>query len=446
MTIRTILTAMAVSFVLAGAAAAQTETVGGGPPQPEPPAGYDGQEYVDDRGCVYIRAGVGEETTWVPRVNRARQPLCGPQPGGTPDVAAVPTPVDDAGTGDGAGTETVPEVAAVPTPVAPATEGAADAVPAPVQANEGEPQPFQPDITIRSGSGPDTDAAPALPQIAEPGPDAGSDTGPTPEIEAPIVITDTSPEAEPEAVEPVRSAALSGQPMNPPGVLLPPIALPGGAQAIDPVFSPGRIGTPMPPAVAGQPRIIRIPPHTVPERIPVIRAAKSTAEALIPRADGSIRATRADVCAHAAETGQVYINRATGQPVRCGGLVHVNYTPEAPAGPSHIRPSGTVAVAGYGVTYRAPVSGRPTRAQALAGTDVTIEGVRSTLDGTDRRVIPSGAIQREAVPASNPVGRLAPVELRSIPSPPAGYRSVWTDGRINMRRGVIVRDYFYGGG
>ena len=430
MKIRAILTAVAVTWVMAGAATAQTET-SGGPPQPAPPAGFDGQEYVDDRGCIYIRAGVGDETTWVPRVNRNRQPLCGQQQGVTSDAAAVPAPVND---GDS-------DIADAPRTTG---EGGSDVVALPDPANEGEPQIFQPDITIRSGRGPATDAEPEPEQVAEPAP--APDATPEPENVAPVVVIDTALEAEPVVPEPVETAALSGQPMNPPGVILPPIAQPGGPAAIDPVFSPGRIGTPMPPTVAGQPRIIRIPPHTVPERIPVNRAGKSSTDALVPDRDGAIRATRREVCMRTAETGQQFINRATGQPVRCGRLVQINHTPQVPSSPSHIRPTGTVAVAGYGVTYRAPVTTRPTRAQVLAGSDVRIEGVRSTLDGTDRRVIPSGLIQREAVPASNPVGRLAPVELRTIPLPPAGYRSVWNDGRINMQRGVIVRDYFYGGG
>ncbi len=61
-------------------------------PKELPPAGYGGNQYVDSDGCVFLRAGLAGQTTWVPRFNRDRQPVCGYEPtfpAGLVDAAAA---------------------------------------------------------------------------------------------------------------------------------------------------------------------------------------------------------------------------------------------------------------------------------------------------------------------------------------------------------------------
>ncbi|WP_291727357.1 SPOR domain-containing protein [Leisingera sp. F5] len=73
--------ALAIIAGTTGAAGIQAQTLREtSPPSEFPPASYKGKQYVDSRGCIYIRAGIDGNVTWVPRVSRSRKQICGYAP------------------------------------------------------------------------------------------------------------------------------------------------------------------------------------------------------------------------------------------------------------------------------------------------------------------------------------------------------------------------------
>jgi cell division septation protein DedD len=67
------------ALVLASGLPAAAELVR---PAEQPPPDFAGQQYVDSKGCLFMRAGQAGRESWIPRVTRDGVPLCGNPPSG----------------------------------------------------------------------------------------------------------------------------------------------------------------------------------------------------------------------------------------------------------------------------------------------------------------------------------------------------------------------------
>ena len=153
------------------------------PPAEFPPASFTGRQYVDSRGCAYIRAGINGNVTWVPRVTQQRQQVCGFQPSLTPaQLAQAPQP--RAGSGD------APEILTLD-PQAQPRRSEAEPAPAPRRAETRQPAAPSPGPAPTVFTNPPAPAAPA--QTAEAGRAPAVETAQTAEAPKPRYVPSPGP-------------------------------------------------------------------------------------------------------------------------------------------------------------------------------------------------------------------------------------------------------------
>ncbi|RWR49949.1 SPOR domain-containing protein [Sinirhodobacter ferrireducens] len=362
-------TTLLMAVLGAPAAWAGLETNG---PAEFPPASYQGRQYVDSAGCVFVRAGYGGSVNWVPRIGRDRKQLCGYKPSlpaGAPvlDVAkSAPAPA--------------------PTPAVPAPAPArVAAAPAPVPAAPARPMraasPFEPTPGVGKPM-PTIALTNTPPRIGRPA---------TPAL-APVAMP-----APPVAVPtpgPVKMAAAPA-----PGRYVSPYALGGdwsGTAPSSPAVTPAPYGAPVTILAAE-----------------TVQGAATTCPNLSPVAQRYTLSDGRSVvrCGPQTEDPVGFINRAA-----VPGLVVASTTP----------------VAGTSRAMAAPRVSRAPVTQPIAPLPMTAQQGYAASSPYQGTLAPAP----DAVYLRHPAGptTLAPVIVATKVGP-SGYKPAFDDGRLNPYRG-----------
>ncbi len=411
--------AVALTFSTALGASAQISDA----PAEFPPASYTANQYVDSNGCAFIRAGVGGTTTWVPRVARDRNQLCGFQPSLAQAPAAAPAPVVTPVQAS------APVTAPTPAPVA--------AAPRPAS-NVGDPIP-----TVAGLTTPPVLRVPASPAVVPMPVAAPVAAAPAPTLTRADVCEGRS------GVQRNYISERTGQPIDcgPGAAILQPAVF--SAPAPTGTIPAGLIGLENAPRMTraeacvgrfgyqrnfisertGQPIDCGPPMAVSPTvladgiRLPGIVGPYGAASAFPPGSGiadpypGIRRATLSEVCEEISLTGARFVNVVTGQRVTCEAVPLV--MARGPLAPGAPQPVGGPSVPGLTTTY------------AQAAVRVQNAQPQSVGAAVRQPSVLSETLSPSPIPASNPVAPLVQ-HVR----PPAGYERVWEDGRINLNRGV----------
>ncbi len=354
------------------------------PPAEFPPGSFKGKQYVDSRGCIYIRAGIDGNVTWVPRVSRTRKQVCGYKP--TAVTGTLPTPAPRSAVKPVIITATPPVNQPASQPAS--TTVAASRTPAPalvavVSAPQPKPSPA-PAATVVASPKPATPKPVAAPRPAAARSVATAPTQRKPSPgPAPTVISAPKPAAPKPAVAPVpRATAVASARRKPSAGPAPTVissSKPAAAKAV---------AAPAPRTTTAQRKPSAGPLPTV------VSSSKPAARRSAPtptRAQAQTQA-RAGNCSNASAFSKQYINSTNGRnSIRCGPQA------EPP------------------VTYRQGEKRSSAELPAAAPSAPSTANLSSAA-----RVMPPHVYQNRQNTANVSV--------------PSGYKPVWDDDRLNPKR------------
>jgi len=371
------------------------------PPAEFPPASFKGKQYVDSRGCIYIRAGIDGNVTWVPRVSRKRKQVCGYKP--TAVAGSRPAPAPPV-----AGSPVI--ITATPTPSTEQTTATAQAP-----------------ATVAPTSQPKPSPGPAATVVASPEPAAPKPvTTPAPKPMSQTAAAPSSRRKPSSGPEPTVIAA-------PKPVITKPAAAPAPQVASVPVTprkpSPGPVPTVVSSSKPPSPKPVAAPathattarapqrkPSPGPEPTLVSSTKPPASEAAPAQAQPQTQpSAQAGNCPNASTFSQQYINNQNGRySVRCGPQA------EPP------------------VTYGQ--GDRQSSANLSSGARVMPRQVYENRQNTTNVKVPSGyktVWEDDRLNPRRAEWTLRPAQVQAGVAVPNGYNVVdWEDGRLNPNRGV----------